>query len=49
MKKVLAMLLASSMILSFAACGNNDTTETTDTTDTTTEATTEATAEIESK
>lgn len=42
MKKVLAMLLASSMILSFAACGNNDTTETTDTTDTTTEATTEA-------
>lgn len=45
MKKVLAMLLASSMILSFAACGNNDTNETTDTT---TEAnTTETTTAIE--
>ncbi len=32
MKKVLAMLLASSMILSFAACGNTDTESTADTT-----------------
>ena len=42
MKKVLAMLLAASLILSFVACGNNETNETTETT---TEATTEATTE----
>ena len=46
MKKVLAMLLASSMILSFVACGNNETNETTEaTTEVTTEATTEIAAE----